>query len=366
MILNTFVELGLDRLVGGSGHAFINLTRSFLTGKLPLPMKHDRIVLEVLEDVVIDQELIDSIRRLRENGYQLALDDVRRPQDVRPLLDITDIVKVDLMATDRDKLKEHVEEFKRYPIKLLAEKVENLAEFHECKDLGFDLFQGYFLARPHVIKNKRLPGSKVTLLRLLAKVQSSQIEFSDLETMISQDVSLSFKLLRLINSAFLTRGNNIQSLRQALTLLGLQQVTSWVSLLLLSESEDKPRELMTIAMVRARMCELLGQSLYKHESGQDFIVGLFSVLDALLDLPIDEAISSIPLSEAIRNALIHHQGKMGEVLECVIAYENGFWESPALKIFTPDKLRNAYLDAVAWADEIKVLMGGVTKKGGKQ
>jgi len=351
VIINTFVEIGLDRLVGSKGLAFINLTRSYFTGELPLPLKHNRIVLEVLEDIVLDDSFVASVKELSENGYQIALDDVINPDDVTALLNISNIVKVDLLGVDWDKLGEYVTRFKKYNVKLLAEKVETLDEYNQCLDLGFDYFQGYFLAKPNIVKGKKLRGSRIAILNLLAKLQSNDIEFYELEKMISYDVSLSYKLLKLINSAFLSRGSEIQSIRQALTLLGLKQVRGWVSLLLLSETGDKPPELITTAMVRAKMCELLAKKANQSSEG-DFIVGLFSVLDALLDISLTEVLSSIPLSPDIINALLLREGKMGEMLNCVLAYEKGQWESVKYFELSNEEIKDTYLDSIDWAKEV--------------
>lgn len=221
VILNTFTEIGLERLVG-NGLAFINLTRSFILGEYPPPLAKHRVVLEILEKIPVDKELIEALRVLSARGYQLALDDVVDPHDVGQLLDIADFVKLDLAAVERGRLEEHVTTLRQRKVKLLAEKVETQDVFELCRDLGFDYFQGYFLCRPNVVRGQRMPATRLAIMRLLAKLQVPDIEFGRLEEIVRHDISLSYKLLRLINSAFYARPTEIKSIRQALTLLGIR------------------------------------------------------------------------------------------------------------------------------------------------
>lgn len=355
VILNSFMEIGLDRLVGDE-KAFINLTRSFILEKYPIPMFQNRIVLEVLEDITIDDELIDALRDLSERGFKIALDDVVNPEDIRSLLDIANIVKLDVIDMDEQSIKEKAVFLRNYDIQMLAEKIETHEVFELCKELGFEYFQGYFLSKPNVVEGQRLPAARLNILLLLSRIRTPGIEFREVEEIIRQDVSLSYKLLRLINSAFYTKHSEIKSIRQALTFLGLRQIQDWVSLIFLSQIEDKPRDLMTTAMIRAKMCEILGLSLNKNISDISFTVGLFSVLDALLDMPLKEILSSLPLTDDVSSALLQHKGQLGEILHTVIAYERGNWEDALSLNLDPEVLKDAYLKAIAWAAEIEKLL----------
>lgn len=355
VILNTFTEIGLERLVG-NGLAFINLTRSFILGEYSPPLAKHRVVLEILEKIPVDNELIEALRLLSARGYQLALDDVVDPHDVDPLLDIVDFVKLDLAAVERGRLEEHVATLRQHNVKLLAEKVETQDEFKLCRDLGFDYFQGYFLCRPNVVRGQRMPNTRLAIMRLLAKLQVPDIEFGRLEEIVQQDISLSYKLLRLINSAFYARPTEIKSIRQALTLLGIRQVQAWLALLVLSRIDDKPHELMITAMVRAKMCELLTLGLKEHSAETGFMIGLFSVLDALLDLPLEEVLASLPLAEEVTRALLHHEGQLGAVLGCVLAYERGNWEVACCLDLEPETICGAYLKSLDWASEVNSLL----------
>jgi len=351
VILNAFMEFGLDELVGG-GLAFINLTRGFIIEQYPLPMLENRVVLEVLEDIKIDDELVKSLEYLSERGYKIALDDVVEPKDVAPLLDLADIVKIDIMGMSPDRIKACVAALKGHKTRLLAEKIETHKEFELCRELGFHYFQGFFFSKPNVVQGRKIPEARFALLRLLSKLQSPAIEFRDMEDIIRQDVSLSYKLLRLINSSYYARPRKINSIRQALTLLGMRQIKDWVSLLSLSTIEDKPRELMVTAMVRARMSETLSNSAGVKNAEAGFTVGLFSVLDALLDLPLNEVLSNLPLAGDVTKALVSHEGKLGTILQNVIDYEHGEWGSISIVGLKPDKVRDAYFESVTWANAV--------------
>lgn len=349
VILNTFMEIGLEHLVG-NGLAFINLTRNFVVAQHPLPLPRDNVVLEILEDIVIDDEIINAVRHLKDSGYVVALDDIVDPVKAAPLLDMADLVKMDIMGMAPDDLERHVEYLKQYDLKLLAEKVEVQEEFDHCKQLGFDYFQGYFLSKPNVVQGRQIAAARINILNLLAKLQSPDVEFEDLEEVVRQDVSLSYKLLRLTNSALYSKPTDIKTIGQALTYLGLRQVQSWVSLLLLSNIDDKPSSLMKIAMTRAKMCEILAQAMNKKITGPGFTVGLFSAMDAIFDRPLEDILEPLPLAQEIKEALLNHEGRLGQILRCALIYERGDWDELEQLDLDPDLIRNAYLDALKWVD----------------
>ncbi len=347
VLLNAFIDIGLDQLVGNN-LAFINFTRGLLLEQRSLLSLDVRMVIEVLEDVDLDEEMIEVLRSLSGAGYHIALDDVVDPQRVVRLLDSVDIVKLDILAIDRDHLAQHAATLQKQGVKMLAEKVETLEEFNLCRDLGFDYFQGYFLCRPKVVVGQRMPADRQAILLLLARLQDPDLEFDEMAGLVQKDVSLSYKLMRLINSAYYAMPTRVNSIRQALTLLGTRQVQAWVSLLLLSQIDDKPRELMTIAAIRARMCELLALASGVRSAEAYFTVGLFSVLDALLDLPMQEVLSSLPLSDKVADALFHYEGHMGAVLACAQAYERGNWDDVYRLGLDPALIRDTYLEALRW------------------
>ena len=350
VIVNTFMEIGLDNIVSNR-LAFINLTRNFFTDEHAISLPQERVVLELLEDIEADAAVIEGVKRLSERGYVIALDDFIYHESLKPLVALANIVKIDIMALDRDQIREHVRELRQYPLRLLAEKVESQEEFEFCKDLGFDYFQGYFFAHPKVIQGQRLPSNRLATLHLLSRLQDPDISPRDLEELISRDVSFSYRILRYVNSAALAM-NKIESIRQAVVILGLRTIKSWTSLLALSQVDDKPAELVVTTMVRAKMAEGLAKARKARNPETYFTVGLFSALDALMDNSMEELLIQLPLAEHITNALLRFEGEHGEILKCVLAYERGEWEHVICANLSQAQISDCYLAAVQWANEI--------------
>lgn len=201
VILNTFLDIGLDEIVGQK-RAFINLTRDFLVEDNPLPFPKDRVVLEILEDVKVDSAVVAAVKRFKEQGHTIALDDFVFKKEWLPLVKVADIIKIDVLAYEREKIRVLVEKLRNYPCKLLAEKIETHEDYEYFQLIGFDLFQGFFLSRPVIVKGQRIPANKINTLQLMAKLNDPDVSVEELDTIISRDVSLSFKMLRYINSAF--------------------------------------------------------------------------------------------------------------------------------------------------------------------
>jgi c-di-GMP phosphodiesterase len=356
VIVNAFIEIGLEQIVGPH-LAFINLTRSFVTTQAPLPFPKDRVVLEVLESIRPDAEVIAGVRDLAAQGYSVALDDFVFHEDLRPIIEVATFVKIDLMSLSREQLDEHVRLLRRYDVKLLAEKIETQEEFEHCKQLGFDYFQGYFLSRPNIVQSTQLPPNRLAVLQLLAKLQDPQSDAADIETLISQDVALSYKLLRYINSAFFAFPKKIESLRQAVVYLGTQAIKTWVSLLVVAGLGNKPAELVSQAMQRAKMCELLAKTAKRPHTETYFTVGLFSLLEALMDTPLEKILESLPFTDEIRRALLQQEGLYGEALSCAIAYEKGDFLRAHFDRLAPSQMTDIYLASARWADQSASAMG---------
>ncbi len=363
VLLNTFSEIGLDNIVG-QGFAFINFTRNFLVGKYPISLPPERVVMEVLEDITIDKPLIESLQRFKEAGFQIALDDVVSTNRFLPLrhLGLTSVVKIDLMGVKRVLLPDIVHSLKESGVLLLAEKVETLDDYDLCSRLGFDFFQGYFLCKPNVVVGKKMESSRLIVMRLLAQVTDPKADFRELEVLISQDVGLSYKLLKLVNSGYYSLSTTVNSIRQAISLIGLSQLRGWMMLILMSTVDDKPHELTAIALQRAKMCEMLGKSFGDPQAESYFLAGLFSVLDAIMDIPMSQVISSIPLTPEVIAALINHDGKIGLALKTVRALEQGDWANADKTGLPPERLRSIYFESIKWAT---ILTEEVYQKGSK-
>jgi EAL and modified HD-GYP domain-containing signal transduction protein len=320
--------------------------------KYPIPFSPKQMVLEVPENTPVDGELVAALTSLAKRGYQIALDDVIDVQQVWGLIDLVHIVKIDLVGIDRALLPSVVGLFKGRKVKLLAEKVETQEDYDLCRRMGFDLFQGYFFCRPRILRGQQIAPTRIVILQLLHKLQNPDVSYQALEQIVSQDVSLGYKLLRLVNSSYYGLSAKVTSIRQAISLIGIDPLRNWLTLFLLSGSNDKPRELTIQAMTRARMCELLAIALHEPASEAFFLTGLFSVLDALLDMRMEQALSKLPLAPEIVAALLEGSGRMGQVLSSVMAYENGRWEAINLSRLSVEEVRQIYLETLRWVDLI--------------
>jgi len=351
VINNAFLDIGLEQIVQHH-FAFINLTREFLLGEIPFPLPPGKVVLEVLEDITVDDELVASLEDFKNKGYIIALDDFIIKDDNKVLIPFADIVKIDLMALSQRELIEHVKALKPYKVKLLAEKVETEQEFELCKQLGFDYYQGYHFSKPNIVAGKQLPPNRLALLEMISTLQDSECSFDELETIISKDVAISYKLLRIINSSFYGLSKPVSSIQTALVVLGLQALRNWITVIGLSQIDDKPKELISNSLIRAKMCELLATDLVC-EKGSAFTTGLFSMLDVLMDQPLKELLNKLPLAGDISGALISHHGDLGKILAMVVAYEKSDWEELEKIATVPvHTLRIAYIDSLEWSTEI--------------
>lgn len=349
VIVNTFLEIGLNNIVGDR-LAFINLTRAFFVGEHTISLPMDRVVLELLEDIEADNEVIDSVKRLTEQGYSIALDDFIYRESLQPLVQLADIVKIDIMALNRDEVRKHVTALRQYPLRLVAEKVETQEDHEFCMELGFDYFQGYFLAQPKVIRGQRLPNNRLAILKLLSSLQNPDITPHQLDDLITKDVGFSYRILRHVNSAAFSLPRKIESIQQAVVILGLRTIKSWTTLLAMSQIDNKPTELVVTAMVRGKMAEEMARALSAEQPDSFFTVGLFSALDALMDNSMEEILTQLPLADHITQALLHKGGGLhGDVLNCVLAYEHGEWENLGCKQLDTQQIRTCYLEALRWA-----------------
>lgn len=351
VILNAFMEIGFENIVGQS-RAFINLTRSFLDGSIPLPFSKKEVVLEILEDIEPDDELISQISELRAKGYRIALDDFIFDRQQAGFLPVSDIVKVDIQQVDLKRLAPKVAQLKESGLKTLAEKVETIDEFEACKEMGFDFYQGYFLSRPQVIEGKKLASSKLVLLELLSRLQDPDVGFGELESLVKRDAALSYKLLRYINSPAVGLSTEVESIQRALLLLGLETLKHWMTLLVIASVSEKPDELIHMALIRGKMCELLASKAGSEKVNSYFVVGLFSILDAMLDLPMPNILSELPLPQRLNRALVKHEEDEGDALACVLDYEESRWDSLSFKQLGREDISNCYLEAISWADSM--------------
>ena len=356
VIVNSITEIGMDQLVGPH-RAFINLTHNHVLqmAEHPMPELKDRLVLEVLEDIKAEETIVAAVTKLAKEGFTIALDDFIYSDSLQPLVDLSDIIKIDLMALNDEGLESHAKQLSNGKRKLLAEKVETQEEFDRCKELGFDYYQGYFFSKPQIIKGKSLPANKMATMSLLAELQDNESSNEDLAKIISQDVTMSVRILRYINSAQFGFSNEVSSIQQAIMMLGRNTIKNLANLISMSQVEDKPHELLIISMIRAKMAENIAQ-LVNCDKEICFTTGLFSIVDTLMNQDMEVLIEGLPLTENIRAALIRHEGPLGEILACVLSYESGDWENAHYAELNIDEIRNCYLDALKWSTASSFLL----------
>jgi len=354
VIADGFIRFGLQRLTGGK-RAFINFTRDTLVKGYATLLPKDSIVVEILEDVEQDHEVFDACRALKQRGYMIALDDVVCDDWDNPLLGFADIIKVDFRASN-DRAKAALPGLMAArKIRALAEKIETRAEFDEAVALGYTYLQGYFFSKPLVLSGRDVPGVKHRYLELLREINRTDLDFGDVEDVIKREPSLTYKLMTYINSVAFSFRNRITSVRQALALLGEDAVRKWASVVALAGlAHEQPSELLVSSLIRARFCEVIAASVKLEERGQElFLMGLFSLLDAITGRPMHDVLANLPLADDIKMALLGNRNRLRDVLACLLAYEQAEWETFGLfaaKLrLDEDETARIYLEAVEWA-----------------
>ena len=360
VIANTVFSIGLDNLLGGK-RAFINFGRNLLVGDWTTMLPSQSVVIEVLETVEPDSEVLEACRNLRAQGYLVALDDFICDPRFEPLTELADIIKVDIRISSRAEQQKMIAKYGSRGIRMLAEKVETHEEFEWSRDAGYDYFQGYFFAKPVILKGRQVPGFKLNHLKLLEQLQQHDLDFVRLEKLISNDVSFSYRVIRYVNSCAFGDSHPVNSIRQALVILGERETRKWISLATLPAlAQDKPNEIVMQAMVRARFCELLAAKARPAASTADSsLIGMFSLLDAMINRPLAQIIGEMHLSSPITEALLGG-AKPGNsfdlILRLVQNYEAANWDTVAelalqLRVEVA-AVASSYLDALRWSSDL--------------
>jgi EAL and modified HD-GYP domain-containing signal transduction protein len=355
VINDTLLVFGFDALTAGK-LAYVNVTNRVLNEGLYGVLPSRRTVIELLETVRPDQAAVEACRQAKKAGYSLALDDFVYRPEMDPLLRLADVVKVDFLATDAATRRVLPERLKPFRVKLLAEKVETWEEFEQARAEGYTYFQGYFFARPEIVARKDVPASKLVYVQFLRELQRAELDFDRLEQIIKQDVALSMKLLRYLNSAFFAWRSRVTSLKQAIVMLGERPFRQWASLVaVVGMAADRPSELAALCLSRGRFCELLGPKVKIRASDLElFLAGLLSFMDALMGRPLDEILREVGVSHVIEEALVGARASpLGKLVSLVTAYEAARWDevgalTTALGLGEP-AVASAYQEAADWA-----------------
>jgi EAL and modified HD-GYP domain-containing signal transduction protein len=353
--MNSFLDIGIEKVTNGK-RAFVNFTEKLLLDEIATILPSSVLVIEVLETVEPTPEIIAACSNLRERGYIIALDDFIIEPRYMPLIAVADIIKVDFLASSMDEITNFAGLMKGKPIRLLAEKLENNEMFETAKKLGFDLFQGFFFSKPVVLQQQKgVSPLKINCMQLIRYSLDPDVNYNDMAAIFKQDTVLSYMLLRVVNSAFFGLRYTVSSIRQALAILGMDELKKWVTMISMSRLRDnKPTELITMALVRARFLEHLGPKAGISKNTENlFMVGMLSLMDVIMDIKMEDVIIQTSVAPDIAEAVLTKDGKYGNLLSLIISYEVSAWdkvtEIAAAEGISMDDINMIYIEAIDWA-----------------
>ncbi|GAA0950379.1 EAL and HDOD domain-containing protein [Virgisporangium aurantiacum] len=349
VILTAFQEFGLDQIVGDK-RCLLNMTREFLVGDLPLPFEPERVVLEVLETVEIDEEVIAGVAALAARGFKIALDDFVWGSGHERLLGLASYVKLDVLGVPIAEVEAALHDVRRYPhIEVLAERIETQEQLDALMDLGFDYFQGHVYARPQTLTAVSVNPSRLRRLELFTALSAADTDIDEVVPIVTADPALSFRVLQATNSAAVGLARKVSSVREAATVLGANRIRQWVVLLMASDVAEASPEQLAGTLTRARLCQLVARHAGAPTDAA-FTVGLLSGVADLVAEPIEELVPRLPVTPEIAAALTGGSGRLGAVLQLVRAYESSDLPALAVSPMSATELARAYLSAVGWSE----------------
>lgn len=360
VIANSFFVFGIEALTG-HGRAFINFTRENLLGDLAYVLPRERLVVEILESVEVDDTVRAACKRLKEAGYTLALDDFTPDVPAASLLDLADLVKVDFLGMpfrERAVLARQLSEKGKI---LLAEKVETQKDADQAQRLGYSYIQGYFFARPEIRIGQRSPGFRGNRIEIMRELNREEPDLRVLEDLLMHDPSLTYRLLRYLNSAAFALRDRVTTIRRAMMFLGVAGLRAWATVLILADlGSDKPFETVVTSVVRGRFCELLGRELKSTSSGPElFLMGLFSLIDVLTGSEMEQALTDLPLGGETREALLGADNSVRPLLKLALAFERADWQAASELTrdlnLDPKLIPGLYFEAVEWGNKTTLL-----------
>ncbi len=359
ILSSAYYTIGIDKITSGK-RAFINFTQNLLEDMIPLFFPKTTTVVEILENVKPSIKIIDSLRKIRENGHIIAIDDFIFTKESIQLLHYVDIIKIDFKATPPEIARSIIDKVNNAGFKalFLAEKIETNEEFQKALEMGFTYFQGYFFCRPEIIKGKQISTNQISLIRIMAEVNSPDFDISKVEKLIARDVNLSFKLLKYMNSAYFKRMKEISTIREALFLMGTDEVKKFVTLMAISQmNASKPDAIIYTSAFRGKFCELCCRLSSRNDCPEElFTLGIFSLIDAILDQTMESIMKQLPLAPRIKEALVERKGCMAGYIRLTEAYELADWttasEYSRILEINEKELPAMYIDACSWSAEV--------------
>lgn len=355
VLVSAFDDIGIEFVTGGKP-AYINFTEHWLSN--PPPFSPDNVVIEILEHIPATPKNVDAIIALRKKGFRIALDDYLGNPEQDPFLPHIDIIKLDILAFDDiAKAQQVITQKGQNKFTWLAEKVETQLEYEACLKAGCDYFQGYFFSRPANIYGKKLGNNKRVILELIAALQDDNINPVKLEDLLSQDPSLCFRLLKLVNSASFHQQNPVDSLQRAIIVAGLEQIKTWVTMLSFGKLEDKTKELSKQSLQRGFFCKSLSKSIPEIAGDIAFTAGLLSNIDAYFDMPLEQLLAKIHIDPDITTALLKKTGKLGFIFTTVLFMEKGEWQKIRWPLWQkigldPSQIEWLYLESIREAEKL--------------
>ncbi|WP_353893912.1 HDOD domain-containing protein [Proteinivorax hydrogeniformans] len=358
LINNAFLVMELNDLTDGT-YAFINFSQEMLEQEIPFLLDKEKVVIEVLERVEVSDRLLSACKKLREQGYIIALDDFVLKEENEALIEVADIIKMEFSGVNKVKQQQLIGKYGN-KLKFLAEKIETREEFQQASSMGYHFFQGYFFSKPAIKVGKEIDGFNANLLRILNELDQKEPDYQKLTNVIETDLGLSYKLLKLANSVFFSSRFEIKSIRQALVRMGISEIKKWVYLLMLKRMQGiENKELVKNCLVRAKLMEFIATEFGKNNKLDFFMTGMFSSIDVLLKRDMEEILQELPFNEDVKNALLGTDNQLRQSLKLVLEFEQGNWgnleESILFKKIPKAKFMERYTSALQWAKELEYL-----------
>ncbi len=356
VFMKALVVVGVNKLSDGK-KVFVNFTKQLIMEDVPSMMSPDHLVVEILEDIQSDKMFLNMCVDLKQRGYVLALDDFVVDEADEEIAKVVDVIKIDFMGNTKEQRRHIIEKYRNMNVKFLGEKIETAEEYQEAMEMGYSYFQGYFFSKPSIIKGKDIVSFPVTYIKVLEELEVKEPNYSILADAIETDIAITYKLLRLINSPVFYTSQKIESIQQALVLLGLKEIKKWISLLLLRNvGKDKPDEILKVSLIRAKMGESLSQEFgLQSRKSSVFLMCMFSMADVLTGRDMKVALNELPLEEDVKDALLGVENAISVLLKFVVLYEKGDWDnilSLAKKYNIPiHKISDAYVESVDWVSK---------------
>jgi EAL and modified HD-GYP domain-containing signal transduction protein len=351
VIRNSFSVIGLDKVTEGK-LAFINFDEELIKSDLIEAFPKDRIVIEILETVRPSKEIIERCKTLKDKGYILALDDFDYSEEFDAIIEYIDVIKVDFRLTKGEERKKVIHKVRNEKIKFLAEKVETEEEFRQAVEYGYSYFQGYFFCKPVIFEGKDIAGYKFTYMNLINELNKEIVDIRNIESLIKNDVSLSYKLLKLANSAYFSLRREITSIGDAIIIIGIKELRKWMFIITLQNmGENSIGELVKMSLIRAFFAELLSKKIKIEISSFDaFLIGMLSLMDALVGMPMEKLLGELLVPNHVREALLGNKNILTQLLELIINYEKGKWEMVSKLAeelgVDEDFVRDCYLESI--------------------